>query len=107
MVREYICQYCKYFPNCGDEERTEPCKGYKMISYEEYCKAEEADRKKTEHFFKDLVDSCKGTRYRWEICTDEMAELMGISLEKAKEWERKILKYEISERQNGGVVINA
>lgn len=92
------CYECIYFDACGDADRMEPCKGYV---------SEDVDRKSTENFFADLVGSCKGTAYRWEIFTDEMAELMGIPLKEAEEWERKIIKYGITERQNGGVVVNA
>lgn len=98
MVTEKTCYKCIYYNVCGDVDRTESCDG--KVS-------EDADRKRTEHFFKDLVGSCKGTQYRWEIYTDEMAHLMGISLETAREWEQKIIKYGISERQNGGIVTNA
>lgn len=95
---EKACMSCIYFETCGDVERTEPCNG-KVT--------EEEDKKRTEHFFKDLVGSCKGTQYRWEIFTNEMAELMGITLQEAAMWEQKIVRYGISERQNGGVVTNA
>ena len=98
MRKNPTCLHCIYFDACGDVERTEPCNG----------KVSEAeDKKKAENFFKDLVGSCKGTQYRWEIFTDEMAELMHISLEEAQEWERKLIKYGITERQNGGIVTNA
>lgn len=102
MKRNFVCDHCKYFLSCGDETRTEPCKGYFF-----YNKEKEEDKQKTVNFYKDLVGSCKGTMYKYEIFTEEMAELMGISVEEAEEWERKIIKYGISERQNGGIVTNA
>lgn len=105
--QDYPCEFCKYYSTCGDWEREQDCEGFSLTSYEEYMKWRKEDEQKTKNFYKDLVGSCKGTRYRWEICTDEMAELMGIPLKVAEIWERKIIRYGISERQNGGIVTNA
>ena len=97
-MRNGTCYHCIYFSACGDVDRIEPCKG-KVT--------EEEDRTSAKNFFADLVGTCKGTRYRWEIFTEEMADLMGITVKEAEVWERKLIKYGITERQNGGIVTNA
>lgn len=110
IFETYPCLSCKYFEtSCrnGNATRTEYCDQRDLCTHEEYVMRVEADRKKTENFYKDLVGSCKGTQYKYEICVDEMAELMHISLEEADDWEDKLILYKITERQNGGIVTNA
>lgn len=103
----YPCLSCKYYNTCGDNFRTEECNGKEFCSIKEFNTRVAEDYIKTENFYKDLVGSCKGTAYKYEICTDEMADLMGLSMEEAKAWEQKLILHKIAERQNGGIVTNA
>lgn len=103
----YPCLSCKYYNTCGDNFRTEECKGKELCKLIEFNTRVAEDYIRTENFYKDLVGSCKRTAYKYEICTDEMADLMGITIEEAKDWERKLILHHIAERQNGGIVTNA
>lgn len=35
-----VCENCKYYDVCGDEERTEPCKGYEKTNEPEHTENE-------------------------------------------------------------------
>ena len=93
------CYSCKYFEVCGDAERTNPCSGYEK----------EIDEPKAKAFWNDL----KGTVYHGDlkhgtsatVQPEFVAELMGISVEKATEFLWACVRYKLSDRQGGGFVI--
>lgn len=98
-MKNRTCYKCKYSAACGDARRTEPCSGYER----------EIDEQKAKAFWNDL----KGTVYHGDlnhgtsatVQPEFVAKLMGISVEKATEFLWACVRYELSDRQNGGFVI--
>lgn len=99
MKKTATCYKCKYFGTCGDYRRTEPCSGYEKEISEEKAKA----------FWRNLMGTLWGDperKYTSGIMTEErIAEIMGISVEKALEYLNACKDAGLTERQGGAWVV--
>ena len=96
-MKTRTCRGCIYFDVCGDVDRTEPCKGKYEITKEN-----------TKEFYRDLCGTVYGDSNK--VCQGVMsieliAERMKISVEKANIFCEAMIKYRITERQNGMIVV--
>lgn len=91
------CRNCVYFDTCGDVDRTEPCKGKMEIT-----------KGNAHEFYRDLCGTVYGDSNK--VCQGVMsvgliADRMKISIEKANDFCDAMIKYGITERQNGMIVV--
>ena len=92
-----ICLNCKYFDVCGDVERTEPCDGRFEITKEN-----------AKEFYRDLCGTVYGNANKnchGIMSVGLIADRMKISIEKANMFCNAMIKYGITERQGGMIVV--
>ncbi len=93
-----LCARCKYYGNCGDDERKEPCKGFSPIT-----------EGQAKEFYRDL----KGMLYHGDtkhcdtgiMYAFGLANWFGVSENRALGISNAICHYGISETQGGGLVV--
>ena len=95
-MKTRTCRNCIYFYACGDVNRTEPCDGRFEIT-----------KAQAQEFYRDLCGTvnensktCQGT-----LSVEKIADRMEISIEKANEFCNAMIKYGITERQGGAIVV--
>lgn len=91
------CKVCIYFDACGDVDRTEPCNGRFVITREN---AKEFYRDLCGTVYGDCNKNCCGT-----MSVKLISEHMDISIERANMFCNAMIKYGITERQNGMIVV--
>ena len=92
-----ICKGCVYFDACGDIKRTESCKGRFVITKEQ-----------AREFYRDLCGTVYGdsnVNSQGTMTVELIAEHMSISVPKANFFCNAMIKFKITERQNGMIVV--
>ena len=96
-MKEYPCRNCIYFEACGDTKRTEKCNGREVITYS-----------KAKEFYRDLCGTVYGNANKNSqgiMSVGLIADHMRISMEKAKIFCDAMIKYGITERSNGMIIV--
>lgn len=91
------CLNCIYFHACGDVERTEPCDGRFEITKEN-----------AKEFYRDLCGTVYGNANKnchGIMSVGLIADHMRISIEKANDFCNAMVKYGITEKTNGMIVV--
>ena len=91
------CKNCIYFDACGDVDRTEPCKGKMEIT-----------KSNAKEFYRDLCGTVYGNANKNScgvMSVALIADHMRISIEKANTYCNAMIKYGITERQSGMIVV--
>ena len=91
------CKGCIYFDACGDVDRTEPCKGKVEIT-----------KGQAKEFYRDLCGTVYGNANKNScgvMSIGLIADHMNISIEKANAFCDALIKYKITERQSGMIVV--
>lgn len=96
-MKTKTCRGCVYFDACGDVDRTEPCKGKFEIT-----------KGNAEEFYRDLCETVYGNSNKVSqgvMSIELIANRMKISIENANRFCEAMIKYRITERQGGGIVV--
>lgn len=97
MKKEYTCKNCIYFEACGDTKRTEKCDGREVIT-----------ESKAKEFYHNLCKKVYGnpnTNSQGTMSIGLIADHMDISIENANQLCKAMLKYGITERSNGNIIV--
>lgn len=96
-MKTRTCKDCVYFSACGDVDRTEPCNGRFIITKEQ-----------AKEFYRDLCGTIYGNsnvNSQGTMTVELIAEHMDIDIPKANFFCDAMIKYKITERQNGMIVV--
>ena len=92
------CKNCKYFTTCGDANRTTPCAG----------REEKVTFSQAKEFYRDLCGTVYGDSGKncvGIMSVELIADYMKISVEKATEFCNAMIKYGITEKSCGMIVV--
>ena len=94
---KYPCRNCIYFEVCGDTKRTEKCDGREVIT-----------ESQAKEFYRDLCGTVYGNANKncqGIMSIERIADHMEIHIEKAKHFCDAMIKYGITERTNGMIIV--
>lgn len=97
MKKQYTCRNCIYFDVCGDTKRTQKCDGREVITESQ---AKEFYRDLCGTVYGDANKNCQGT-----MSIGLIADHMNIHINKANKFCDALIKYGITERQYGMIVV--
>ena len=97
MKKEYPCRNCIYFEVCGDTKRTEKCDGREVITESQ---AKEFYHNLCKTIYGDPNKNCQGI-----MSIGSIADHMNIHISKANKFCDAMIKYGITERTNGMIIV--